>query len=105
MEQLDDVIVPKPGLVAVFQHKVRHAGRPVTAGRKYAMRTDVIYQAPDEIGRAALACGIAAWTAGAANKQLHADEVNRSAGLRPTSLLPSRVSCETLSRPSRLARN
>ena len=32
----------------------------------------------------------------AENKQLHTDEVSRSDGLRPTSLLPSRVSCETL---------
>ena len=54
MDQLEQVVVPKPGLVAVFQHKIRHAGRSVTAGRKYAMRTDVIYEAPDEIGRVAM---------------------------------------------------
>lgn len=30
-----------------------------------------------------------------ANKQLHTDEVIRSDGLRPPSLLPSQVSCGT----------
>ncbi|MGE0786396.1 MAG: 2OG-Fe(II) oxygenase [Sandaracinaceae bacterium] len=51
MEQLDDVVVPKAGLAAVFQHKVRHEGCEVTRGAKYAMRTDVIYEAPSPIRR------------------------------------------------------
>lgn len=43
-EQLDAVVVPKPGRVALFQHKLRHEGRPVLRGTKYAMRSDVIYR-------------------------------------------------------------
>lgn len=48
-EQLEARVQPKPGLVAIFQHKVRHEGEPVARGRKYAMRSDVLYTAPDEI--------------------------------------------------------
>ena len=44
MEQLEDVIVPKPGLVAIFQHKIRHEGCEVLSGTKYALRTDAIYK-------------------------------------------------------------
>jgi hypothetical protein len=43
MEQLDATVLPKPGRVAIFQHKLRHEGCEVTSGTKYAMRTDVIY--------------------------------------------------------------
>jgi prolyl 4-hydroxylase len=43
MEQLEKVIRPEPGLVAVFQHKIRHEGCEVLSGTKYALRTDVIY--------------------------------------------------------------
>lgn len=50
-EQLEAVITPKPGLVAIFQHKIRHEGCVVRSGCKYALRTDVIYEAPDEIGQ------------------------------------------------------
>jgi hypothetical protein len=39
-------------MVAVFQHKLRHEGRPVLKGTKYAMRSDVIYGADEAIGRA-----------------------------------------------------
>ena len=45
-EQIEQVVVPKPGLAAIFQHKIRHEGRKVLRGTKYAMRTDVIYEAP-----------------------------------------------------------
>jgi prolyl 4-hydroxylase len=51
-EQLERVVIPKPGLVALFQHKVRHEGCPVAYGTKYAMRSDVIYRASEPIGRA-----------------------------------------------------
>ena len=51
LEHLDEVVVPRPGLVAVFQHKVRHEGCPVRTGTKYAMRTDVIYEGNDRIVR------------------------------------------------------
>lgn len=51
-EQLDRVVVPARGMVAVFQHKLRHEGRPVLRGTKYAMRSDVVYEADEVIGRA-----------------------------------------------------
>lgn len=50
-EQFDRTVVPKAGMVAIFQHKLRHEGRPVLRGTKYAMRTDVIYEADEPIGR------------------------------------------------------
>jgi prolyl 4-hydroxylase len=43
MEQVEATVVPKPGRVAIFQHKLRHEGCEVVSGTKYAMRTDVIY--------------------------------------------------------------
>lgn len=48
-EQLERTVVPSPGLVAIFQHKVRHEGCEVRVGRKYAMRTDVIFEAQGDI--------------------------------------------------------
>jgi prolyl 4-hydroxylase len=50
-EQLDRVLVPKRGMVAIFQHKLRHEGCVVSSGTKYAMRSDVIYESPETIGR------------------------------------------------------
>jgi prolyl 4-hydroxylase len=44
MEQIDAMVVPKPGRAAIFQHKLRHEGCEVTSGTKYAMRSDVIYR-------------------------------------------------------------
>jgi hypothetical protein len=44
-EQLDRMLTPRAGMVAIFQHKLRHEGRPVLRGTKYAMRSDVIYEA------------------------------------------------------------
>ncbi len=35
--------VPQPGLVFLFDHAVLHDGELVTAGRKYAIRTEVMY--------------------------------------------------------------
>ena len=49
MEQLEARVEPRAGLAAVFQHKVRHEGCAVTRGAKYAMRTDVLYDAPQPI--------------------------------------------------------
>jgi prolyl 4-hydroxylase len=43
-EQLEEVVTPRPGRVAIFQHKIRHEGRPVVRGTKYAMRSDVVYE-------------------------------------------------------------
>lgn len=42
-EQVEETVIPKPGRVAIFQHKIRHEGCPVIRGTKYAMRTDVVY--------------------------------------------------------------
>lgn len=42
-EQVEETVIPRPGRVAIFQHKVRHEGCEVTLGIKYAMRTDVVY--------------------------------------------------------------
>ncbi len=50
-EQLEEKIVPKRGMVAIFQHKLRHEGCAVRRGTKYAMRSDVIYEAPEPIGQ------------------------------------------------------
>jgi prolyl 4-hydroxylase len=49
-EQLDATVVPEPGRVALFQHKIRHEGLEVRRGTKYAMRTDVVFEAPAAIG-------------------------------------------------------
>lgn len=48
-EQLDAVVVPAAGQAALFQHKVRHEGEPVRSGTKYALRTDVLYEADEDI--------------------------------------------------------
>ena len=50
-EQLDETIIPRRGLTAIFQHKIRHEGCPVRSGTKYAMRSDVIYEGDAPIGR------------------------------------------------------
>ena len=44
MEEIEATIKPEIGKVAIFQHKVRHEGCEVTKGRKFAMRTDVMYE-------------------------------------------------------------
>jgi hypothetical protein len=51
-EQFDRTVIPKAGMAAIFQHKLRHEGRPVLKGTKYAMRSDVIYEADGARGRA-----------------------------------------------------
>jgi len=46
--QLDEwlVVQPEAGMVLLFDHPVLHQGSPVTRGRKYVLRTDVMYEAP-----------------------------------------------------------
>ena len=48
-EQIERTIIPKRGMAAIFQHKIRHEGCPVRRGIKYAMRSDVIYEAPEPV--------------------------------------------------------
>ncbi len=55
-EQIEMVVEPKPGMVAVFQHKIRHEGCAVLHGTKYAMRSDVFYESSELIGKVGVAC-------------------------------------------------
>ena len=42
-------VVPEQGMALVFVHAVLHRGAPVTRGRKYVLRSDVMYRYdPDE---------------------------------------------------------
>jgi hypothetical protein len=50
-EQVERVVGPQRGMAVIFQHKIRHEGCPVRRGTKYAMRSDVIYEAPEPIGK------------------------------------------------------
>jgi predicted 2-oxoglutarate/Fe(II)-dependent dioxygenase YbiX len=36
-------VTPEPGKALIFHHTLLHEGAPVTTGRKYVMRTDVMY--------------------------------------------------------------
>lgn len=37
-------VIPRAGMGLVFSHPLYHRGAPVTAGRKYVLRTDVMYR-------------------------------------------------------------
>lgn len=37
-------ITPQQGLALCFIHQLLHKGQPVTSGRKYVLRTDVMYR-------------------------------------------------------------
>jgi hypothetical protein len=37
-------VAPEPGKALLFHHKIFHRGSPVAAGRKYVLRTDVMYR-------------------------------------------------------------
>ena len=40
----DDLpVVPQPGRVLVFEHRILHEGSKLISGRKYALRTDAMY--------------------------------------------------------------
>jgi predicted 2-oxoglutarate/Fe(II)-dependent dioxygenase YbiX len=41
-------VQPKEGMAILFPHSVRHEGAPVWSGRKYVLRTDVMYSAEKE---------------------------------------------------------
>jgi hypothetical protein len=40
-------VIPKPGSVLLFEHRMEHSGEMVVSGRKYAIRTDIMFAAPD----------------------------------------------------------
>lgn len=48
-EQIEQTIIPKRGAAVIFQHKIRHEGCLVRRGVKYAMRSEVIYEASEPI--------------------------------------------------------
>lgn len=41
-------VVPRRGMALFFVHETHHKGEPVTAGRKYVLRTDIMYVAEEE---------------------------------------------------------
>jgi predicted 2-oxoglutarate/Fe(II)-dependent dioxygenase YbiX len=41
---LETPVQPRSGMVLVFKHELWHEGAPVTAGRKYVLRSDVLYR-------------------------------------------------------------
>lgn len=41
-------VTPKRGMAVFFEHQTHHKGEPVTSGRKYVMRTDVMYSSESE---------------------------------------------------------
>ena len=43
----DLTVKPEKGMVLVFTHNVLHRGAPVTSGKKYIMRSDVMYRLGD----------------------------------------------------------
>lgn len=40
-------VVPKQGMALFFEHATHHKGEPVTTGRKYVLRSDVMYASDD----------------------------------------------------------
>jgi hypothetical protein len=45
----ETVIKPELGLALLFRHELFHEGRPVIAGVKYVLRSDVMFGPPGEI--------------------------------------------------------
>lgn len=41
---LEETVIPRPGLGLLFQHRLLHEGCPVQSGRKYAVRSDILYR-------------------------------------------------------------
>jgi predicted 2-oxoglutarate/Fe(II)-dependent dioxygenase YbiX len=42
-------VVPQKGMALFFEHAIHHKGEPVTRGRKYVLRTDVMYGSVDAL--------------------------------------------------------
>lgn len=40
-------VMPKQGMALFFEHAIHHKGEPVSRGRKYVLRTDVMYTSED----------------------------------------------------------
>lgn len=40
-------VVPQQGMALFFEHAIHHKGEPVTRGRKYVLRTDVMFAAEE----------------------------------------------------------
>lgn len=53
-------VVPEPGMVFLFDHAVLHDGELVEAGRKYAIRTEVMYK-DDDSSQGAIEEPVEAW--------------------------------------------
>jgi len=47
--QLRVAVRPESGMALVFVHLQLHEGAPVVSGRKYVLRTDVMYTAPEAV--------------------------------------------------------
>jgi predicted 2-oxoglutarate/Fe(II)-dependent dioxygenase YbiX len=41
-------VVPQQGMALFFEHATHHKGEPVTRGRKYVLRTDVMYASEED---------------------------------------------------------
>ena len=39
-------VKPRQGMALVFPHRLRHQGAPIVSGRKYVLRSDVMFRAP-----------------------------------------------------------
>jgi prolyl 4-hydroxylase len=40
---LETPVTPQTGMALIFEHEMWHEGKPVIAGRKYVLRTDILY--------------------------------------------------------------
>ncbi len=45
----ETTVVPEPGMALLFRHDLFHEGSAVTKGRKYVLRTDVMFNPPGRI--------------------------------------------------------
>ncbi len=45
----DLTVRPEPGLALLFRHELFHEGRPVRQGRKYVLRSDVMFNPPGRL--------------------------------------------------------
>src|SRR5262249_21141239 len=45
----DVVVEPKAGMALLFRHDIYHEGRAVTRGRKYVLRSDVMFNPPGRV--------------------------------------------------------